>query len=160
MEITSPTSRRSPFTKIWSSPISMPSAPQTAGLPQPLATTAAWLASPPLVVRIPTATCIPWTSAGEVSWRTRMTSSVAIIASSAVRTILPTAAPGDAPSPVVRTSLAGPSKLSCKSRSSWSVDTRINASSWEIVALGPVASATLSLIAFAASIDDSGEFIE
>ena len=47
-------------------------APTTAGIPQPRATTAAWLASPPCEVRMPAATAIPWTSSGDVSARTRI----------------------------------------------------------------------------------------
>ena len=49
------------------------SAPTTAGVPQPRATTAAWLTRPPRAVRMPWATIIPWTSSGLVSLRTRMT---------------------------------------------------------------------------------------
>ena len=49
------------------------SAPTTAGLPQPRATTAAWLTSPPRAVRIPSAASMPCTSSGEVSLRTRTT---------------------------------------------------------------------------------------
>ena len=62
------------------------------------ATTAAWLTSPPRAVRMPSATCMPWTSSGEVSLRTRMTfspRSAASAASSAVKYTRPTAAPGD-----------------------------------------------------------------
>ena len=64
------------------------SAPTTAGVPHPRATTAAWLTSPPREVRMPLATIIPWTSSGLVSLRTRMTSSpffAAASASSAVK---------------------------------------------------------------------------
>ncbi len=64
------------------------SAPTTAGLPQPRATTAAWLTRPPRAVRIPWATIIPWTSSGDVSLRTRITRSprsAAMAASSAVK---------------------------------------------------------------------------
>ena len=49
------------------------SAPHTAGVPHPLATTAAWLARPPRDVRMPAATDIPCTSSGVVSARTRIT---------------------------------------------------------------------------------------
>ena len=64
------------------------SAPTTAGLPHPRATTAAWLTSPPRAVRIPSAASIPCTSSGEVSERTSTTRSprsTAASASSAVR---------------------------------------------------------------------------
>ena len=54
-------------------PIFTASAPTTAGIPHPRATTAAWLTSPPRAVRMPSATCMPWTSSGEVSLRTRIT---------------------------------------------------------------------------------------
>ena len=59
------------------------SAPTTAGVPQPRATTAAWLTRPPRDVRMPSATIIPWTSSGLVSLRTRMTFSPALAAASA-----------------------------------------------------------------------------
>ena len=45
-------------------------------LPQPRATSAAWLVMPPLAVRIACAACMPWTSSGLVSARTRMTFSL------------------------------------------------------------------------------------
>ena len=64
------------------------SAPTTAGLPQPRATTAACDTRPPRAVRMPSEASIPWTSSGEVSVRTRMTRSprsAAAAASSAVR---------------------------------------------------------------------------
>ena len=64
------------------------SAPTTAGLPQPRATTAAWLTSPPREVRMPSATIMPWTSSGDVSVRTSTTCSprsAAAAASSAVK---------------------------------------------------------------------------
>ena len=51
------------------------SAPTTAGLPQPRATTAAWLTRPPRAVRMPSAASMPCTSSGEVSLRTRITCS-------------------------------------------------------------------------------------
>ena len=86
------------------SPSTTPEAPTTAGIPQPRATTAAWLTNPPVLVRIPTARLIPWTSSGEVSERTRMTrrpASAAVTAASGVRTISPQATPGEAARPVV-----------------------------------------------------------
>ena len=90
------------------SPRTTSEAPTTAGIPQPRATTAAWLTKPPVLVRIPTARLMPWTSSGEVSERTRMTrrpASAAMTAASGVSTISPQATPGDAPSPLVS---AGP----------------------------------------------------
>ena len=68
----------------------------------PRATTAAWLVIPPRTVRIPWDTFIPVMSSGEVSRRTKTTFSplpAQFSASSAEKTILPHAAPGDAPSP-------------------------------------------------------------
>ena len=47
-------------------------APTTAGIPQPRATTAAWLAKPPVDGQDPAARCMPCTSSGEVSARTRI----------------------------------------------------------------------------------------
>ena len=82
------------------------SAPTTAGLPQPRATTAAWLTSPPREVRMPSAAIMPCTSSGEVSLRTRMTFSprpAAAAASSAVKYAWPTAAPGEAARPLAIT---------------------------------------------------------
>ena len=66
-------------------------------------TTAAWLARPPVAVRMPAALAMPWTSSGEVSDRTRMTgrpSEAASIAASGVVAISPLAVPGEAGSPV------------------------------------------------------------
>ena len=80
--------------------------PATQHLPMPLATTAAWEVIPPRAVRIPWAACIPPMSSGDVSVRTRTTFSplrAAFSASSAVKTTLPTAAPGDAGSPFAMT---------------------------------------------------------
>ena len=77
--------------------------PETHGLPIPLATTAAWLVMPPLAVNIPLAACIPWISSGEVSTLTKIVSSFwffILSASSAVKTTLPLAAPGDAGRPL------------------------------------------------------------
>ena len=82
-------------------------APETQQRPIPRATTAAWLVMPPRAVRMPWAACMPWMSSGLVSTRTRMTFSprpAQVSAVSASSTILPEAAPGDAGSPVVRTS--------------------------------------------------------
>ena len=65
----------------------------------PRATTAAWEVMPPRAVRMPWAACMPPMSSGEVSVRTRMTFSplaASASASAAVKTTLPTAAPGEA----------------------------------------------------------------
>ena len=84
-----------------------PSQPATHGLPIPRATTAACEVIPPWAVRIPCAKIIPLMSSGVVSQRTRITLSPARPLSSAVsasKTIAPTAAPGDAFSPLAATS--------------------------------------------------------
>ncbi len=89
--------------------------PQTAGLPMPTATIAAWLVLPPRAVRMPWASIMPWKSSGVVSSRTRITCSPALprrSASSAVKQTAPTAAPGEALTPLPRGSGAF-------SRSSW-----------------------------------------
>ncbi len=81
-------------------------APATQGVPMPRATTAAWLVIPPVLVRMPSETCMPPMSAGSVSRRTRMIFSplpTRSSASSAVKAILPTAAPGDAGRPLAIT---------------------------------------------------------
>src|SRR5688500_19284018 len=60
---------------------------QTCALPI-WATTAAWEASPPRAVRMPWATCMPCTSSGDVSLRTRIAGSprsAAATTSSAVK---------------------------------------------------------------------------
>ena len=77
-------------------------APQTQGFPMPRATTAAWLVMPPRAVRMPSAATMPWISSGLVSLRTRSTSWPSLFsrsASSAVKTISPVAAPGEAGRP-------------------------------------------------------------
>ncbi len=63
--------------------IATPSAPTTAGMPHPRATTAAWDTSPPRDVRMPSDACMPCTSSGDVSLRTRMTLAPAAAASAA-----------------------------------------------------------------------------
>ena len=86
--------------------ITIASAPTTAGVPHPRATIAVWLTRPPRAVSRPSAAIIPCTSAGVVSLATRITRSprsAASAASSALKYTLPTAAPGDTPSPVTRT---------------------------------------------------------
>ena len=84
----SPSATVTPPTVKWCGAMRSASAPTTAGLPQPRATTAAWLTRPPRAVRIPSAASIPWTSSGEVSLRTSTTGSprsAAAAASSAVK---------------------------------------------------------------------------
>ena len=83
--------------------------PTMQGLPQPRATTAAWLALPPVAVRIPLARFMPATSSGLVSLRTRRIGSpgcawACSTAASAESTILPAAAPGLAAIPWATTS--------------------------------------------------------
>ena len=77
--------------------------PDTQHSPIPRATTAAWDVIPPRTVRIPWADFIPVMSSGDVSRRTSTTFSplsAHSTASSAVNTILPQAAPGEAPRPL------------------------------------------------------------
>ena len=77
----SPTRIRLALRSIFRSP-----APATQGLPIPRATSAAWLALPPLLVRMPLAAWKPATSSASVNGRTRITSrpsSAAATASSA-----------------------------------------------------------------------------
>ncbi len=119
------------LTSIFSSP-----APPTQGVPMPRATTAAWLVMPPRAVRMPRAACMPWMSSGLVSWRTRSTARLSLpsrSASSAVNTISPVAAPGEAGRPLATTDFsASGSSVGC---SNWSSDTgsmRRTASSSEI----------------------------
>ncbi len=72
----------------------------------PRATTAAWLVIPPRTVRIPWAAAMPSMSSGLVSRRTRITFSpraAHALASSAVKTIRPQAAPGEAARPLPTT---------------------------------------------------------
>ena len=86
---------------LFASSIVMSPHPDTQHVPIPRATTAAWDVIPPRTVRIPCADFIPVMSSGDVSRRTRITFSPLAAhstASSAVNTILPQAAPGDAPS--------------------------------------------------------------
>ncbi len=73
----------------------------------PRATSAAWLALPPSEVRMPRAAWKPATSSASVNGRTRITSRpwrLAATASSAVKTISPLAAPGEAATPFASTS--------------------------------------------------------
>ena len=68
------------------------------------------------------------------------------------QTIFPAAAPGDAPSPRVSTSLEGSKLVWSTASPSCVADTRINASSLEMLGVGFDASDTASLIAAAISI--------
>ncbi len=90
----------------------------------PRATSAACEALPPSEVRIPAAVAKPATSSASVKGRTRMTrrpSLAAATASSAVKTIVPFAAPGDAATPRAITSYsAAGSNVGCSSASSLS----------------------------------------
>ncbi len=86
------------------SEISSAPAPTTEGLPIWRPTTAACDVMPPVAVRMPCATNMPWMSSGTVSLRTSSTffpCRVHSTASSAVNTTWPDAAPGDAGSPFV-----------------------------------------------------------
>ena len=109
------------------------SAPQTHVLPMPRATTAAWLVLPPRLVRMPLAAIMPCRSSGLVSRRTRMTASPAAACSTALaesNTTLPTAAPGDALTPlVIRFGSLLRSNRGNISWASWSPVTRMTASS-------------------------------
>ena len=111
------------------------SAPTTAGMPQPRATTAAWLTNPPRAVRMPWEACMPCTSSGEVSLRTRITFSpraAASAAASAVKYALPTAAPGDAARPEAITCTSADANWGWRTCSTWSSLMRSSASSREI----------------------------
>ena len=77
-------------------------APTIQHLPIPRATTAAWLVIPPVEVKIPSQSTIPWISSGEVSCLTKITFSPATAFSctfSAVKYTLPAPAPGEAGNP-------------------------------------------------------------
>ena len=97
-------------------------APVTAGRPIPRATSAAWLALPPSLVRIPRAAWKPATSSASVKARTRITSrpsAAALIAAGALSAISPLAAPGEAATPRARTCIsAAGSNVGCSSASS------------------------------------------
>ena len=98
--------------------------PTTEGLPIWRPTTAAWDVMPPVAVRMPWATLMPWMSSGTVSIRTSMTFLpfwAQATASSAVKTTSPAAAPGEAARPLATTSAfsrALGSKIGCRSWSS------------------------------------------
>ena len=72
----------------------------------PRVTTAAWLVMPPVAVRMPSAASMPWMSSGFVSLRTRIVGFFSAFrrnASSAWKTAMPLAAPGEAGSPFAST---------------------------------------------------------
>ena len=97
--------------------------PTTEGLPIWRPTTAACDVMPPVAVRMPWATDMPWMSSGTVSIRTSRTFlpfCAQATASSAVKTTAPVAAPGEAGRPFAATGTdrrALGSKIGC---SSWS----------------------------------------
>jgi len=85
-----------------SSSIAISWQPETQHSPMPRATTAAWLVMPPRTVRMPSAAFMPSMSSGDVSKRTRTTfspRSFHALASTAVKTMRPQAAPGEAGRP-------------------------------------------------------------
>ena len=133
--IRSPSLRTVPFTRTSRAErsISSSDAPHTAGRPIPRATSAAWLALPPSLVRMPLAAKNPATSSASVNGRTSTTSrpsSPAATASSAVNTISPFAAPGEALTPRASTSnLASGSKVGWSSASSAAASIVASASS-------------------------------
>ena len=102
-------------------------------LPQPRATSAAWLVMPPRAVRMPDAARIPSTSSGLVSSRTRITvlpTLAQATASAAVNTTWPTAPPGPAGSPLassVASSSAFGSTMGCSNSSNCAGCTRMTA---------------------------------
>ena len=125
MLMRSPEPRRVPLTRTCPACTSISTeAPVTAGTPMPRATSAAWLALPPSDVRMPLAAKKPATSSASVNGRTRITSrpsASACTASLAVKTISPVAAPGEAATPLARTSNSAlGSKVGCSSASSFS----------------------------------------
>ena len=107
------------------SSIFMSPAPTIQHLPHPRQTSAAWLVMPPRAVRMPSAARMPSTSSGFVSSRTRIDLipfAASSTAFSEVNTILPTAPPGPAGSPLVMISAffsALGSRIGCRSSSSW-----------------------------------------
>ena len=107
--MTSPSLNTSPFTvncNLASLTLMSPQ-PDTQQAPIPRATTAACDVIPPRTVKIPSDTCIPSISSGDVSRRTKITLRpivAFVLASSAVNTISPQAAPGEAAKPLAITS--------------------------------------------------------
>ena len=88
IEIMSPSDTTTSPTRKWSSATSTWSAPQTQGVPQPRATTAAWLTRPPWEVSMPSTTAMAATSSGDVSRRTRITCSPRSTASMAPSVVM------------------------------------------------------------------------
>ena len=128
--------------RFFSSSIFMSPQPETQHVPMPRATTAACEVCPPRTVRIPCAYFIPSISSGEVSRRTKTTFLPflpSVTASSAVKTICPAAAPGEAAIPLPTTfdlsaaSSALWSNWGCKSISRDLASICINASSSVII---------------------------
>ena len=126
IESMSPSPRVRPATLSFLALASMWRVPQptTEGLPICRPTTAAWEVMPPVAVRMPWATLMPWMSSGTVSMRTRRTRLPfcdQATASSAVKTSAPVAAPGDAGRPLAAISAFARSlgsKIGCRSWSS------------------------------------------
>ena len=113
---------------LFASSMAMSPQPETQQVPMPRATTAAWEVIPPRTVRMPWAAFMPVMSSGEVSRRTRTTFSPRFfhsMASSALKTILPQAAPGLAPRPLpIGFALASASASNC----GWSRVSRLRGS--------------------------------
>ena len=81
--MTSPAPSVTPPSRTLPSANSSAPQPATQHLPMPRATTAACDVMPPSAVRMPRAACMPWMSSGEVSRRTRITSTPCAARSSA-----------------------------------------------------------------------------
>mmetsp|Transcript_26972 Transcript_26972/g.58960 ORF Transcript_26972/g.58960 Transcript_26972/m.58960 type:complete len:445 (+) Transcript_26972:1164-2498(+) len=107
--------------------------PVMQGLPQPRATTAAWLVMPPSWHSTPSLLYMPFTSSGDVSLRTSTTLMPAPFhasACSAEKTAWPTAAPGEAGRPVPSTwgwYAASSANWGCSSWSRWPGSTMVMA---------------------------------
>ena len=127
--------------------------PQTHGVPIPRATTAACEVRPPVEVKIPCATAIPAMSSGDVSLRTRRTffpSFDQASASSAVNTICPHPAPGEAFKPLAISTAFLTASLSSCGRRSWfscSGSTRRRACSFVISPSATISTAILTAAA-------------
>ena len=110
----------------------MAAQPATQHFPIPRATTAACEVIPPREVRMPCAAFMPLISSGEVSARTRITlwpEALRVSASSALKTISPQAAPGEAGRPLAITVFAAcGSSVGCSRLSSFSASTLKTAS--------------------------------
>ena len=102
---------------------------------------------------MPWAWCIPSTSSGEVSRRTRITSSPSAVlrtASSAVNASLPRAAPGEAGRPVVRTRAPALSSAEKLGSRNWVMawgGIRRRASSWVMIPCSTMSTAILTAAA-------------